>query len=156
MILSPTRKLSILTKSKLPMWIEEKGLSFKCTGCGACCTGSPGFVWLKEEDIKRIQDHLKTSREEFLSTYCRQVNGRYSLIEDDKTYDCVFLKENRCSLYGARPTQCRTYPFWSEVIKDKESWDREKEHCEGINPKDENLISKKEIKDILLPNIEQS
>ncbi|MCH9811879.1 YkgJ family cysteine cluster protein [bacterium] len=131
------------------MWIEEKGLSFSCTGCGACCTGSPGFVWLKEEDIKRLCMHLQMERDLFLQTYCRNVEGRYSLIEDDKTYDCAFLKDNKCSLYHARPKQCRTYPFWQEVIKDKDSWDKEQMHCEGINPKEKNLISKKEIERII-------
>ncbi|MCH9617819.1 MAG: hypothetical protein SP4CHLAM5_11580 [Chlamydiia bacterium] len=135
--------------SKLPMWIEDKGLPFKCTGCGACCTGSPGFVWLKETDITRIMDHLKIDRQTFLKTYCREVNGRYSLIEDEENFDCIFLKENKCSLYHARPKQCRTYPFWNEVIEDKESWDSEQIHCEGINHKDGVYFPKQKIEQIL-------
>ena len=118
--------------TKLPTWIKD-GVKFKCTGCGACCTGSPGYVWLEESDIENLLEHLEISRDELIEKYCREINGRISLIEDDKTFDCVFLKENRCSLYGARPKQCRTYPFWSDVIQDKKTWDQEKHHCEGIN-----------------------
>lgn len=92
-----------------------------------------------------MTNHLKIKREEFLKQYCRFVNGKYSLLEDDNSYDCIFLKENKCSLYSARPKQCRTYPFWDEIIKNKNTWKEEQKHCEGINPKQECLISKEEI-----------
>ncbi len=134
--------------TKLPLWIEEKGLSFKCTGCGACCTGSPGYVWLEESDIVRMMEFLKLDRDSFLKNYCRSVGNRISLIEDSKTYDCVFLKNNKCSLYNARPKQCRVYPFWDEVIKSKKDWDREVFYCEGINHKEGRLVSKEEIQKI--------
>ena len=29
----------------------EKGLRFECTGCGDCCTGAPGFVWVNRDEI---------------------------------------------------------------------------------------------------------
>lgn len=134
--------------TKLPMWIEETVLTFKCTGCGACCTGSPGYVWLKEDDITRLTKFLEVDRETLLSKYCRKIGNRYSLIEDSKTYDCVFLKENKCSLYNARPKQCRVYPFWDEVIKSKKDWDSEVHHCEGINHRDGKKISMEEIQNI--------
>jgi Fe-S-cluster containining protein len=131
--------------SKLPLWIEGKALTFKCTGCGACCTGSPGFVWLTTHDMERLSKHFDLTKEEFLAKYCRKVGSRYSLLEDSKTYDCVFLKGNKCSLYNARPKQCRTYPFWSEVIKSKDSWDLEQLYCEGINHPDGEPILAPEI-----------
>ena len=118
---------------KLPMWIEEKGLSFKCTECGACCTGEPGFVWLTDEDIKKISTLLKLTEEEFLDKYCRKIGNQYSLLENNKTYDCIFLKNKKCTIYQSRPKQCRTYPFWDDIIQDKSSWDAEMSHCEGIN-----------------------
>ena len=30
-------------------WYAE-GLRFKCTQCGGCCTGGPGFVWFDEDE----------------------------------------------------------------------------------------------------------
>ena len=134
--------------NKLPMWIEDKGLTFKCTGCGACCTGAEGFVWLEETDIQRLMDYLKVDRETFLATYCRKVGKKISLIEDPKTYDCVFLKDRKCRLYNARPKQCRVYPFWDEVIKTKASWDEEVAYCEGINYNGGKTFSKEEIEEI--------
>ncbi|MCI5053006.1 MAG: YkgJ family cysteine cluster protein [Simkaniaceae bacterium] len=116
----------------LKVWYEE-GLAFKCTGCGKCCTGAPGYVWLTEEDIQRFCTQLKLERKAFLKKYTRQVRGRYSLIEDPQNYDCVFLKEGRCTAYEARPKQCRTYPFWGKIMQSRRQWEAESNYCEGIN-----------------------
>ena len=43
----------------------DKGLKFKCTGCGRCCTGSPGYVWLSLNEIEVISKFLKLSVKEF-------------------------------------------------------------------------------------------
>ena len=46
---------------------------------------------------------------------------------------CIFLgKDNGCKVYEARPVQCRTYPFWPEVVNSRTSWTREAKRCEGI------------------------
>lgn len=46
---------------------------------------------------------------------------------------CIFLKNNRCQVYTARPSQCRTYPWWKENLNTKESWALAAEQCEGIS-----------------------
>ncbi|MCH9612625.1 MAG: hypothetical protein S4CHLAM102_11170 [Chlamydiia bacterium] len=130
-----------MSKSK---WYAD-GLYFKCTGCGGCCTGSPGYVWLKPTDINRLCKHLNIQREEFLKKYTRQVGRRIALLEDPKTYDCVFLKGKRCSVYEGRPIQCSTFPWWPEHTKTKKSWARLQDSCEGVNHKDSVLVSEEEI-----------
>ena len=124
---------------KKPIWPPVEGLRFKCTGCGQCCTGGPGAVWLSEEDILRLLEQLQIPREEFLLKYTRKIGARISLKEDPDNYDCVFLAGKKCSLYQARPAQCRIYPWWPEVIESKEAWDYEKERCEGIDHPDGEL-----------------
>ena len=33
----------------------------------------------------------------------------------------MFLEDGyRCSIYNARPTQCRTYPFWPRFVQSPE------------------------------------
>jgi Fe-S-cluster containining protein len=45
---------------------------------------------------------------------------------------CIFLDEQmRCRIYKVRPLQCRTYPFWPELMNPK-AWRAERNRCEGI------------------------
>jgi Fe-S-cluster containining protein len=127
------------------LWYEN-GLKFKCTECGGCCGKEPGFVWLKEDDIEKMALHLNISKEYFLKTYTRFVSGRYSLIEKPN-YDCIFLANNRCSLYAARPKQCREFPFWQSNLSSKDAWQAASLDCEGINHKDAPTLNLKQIQD---------
>jgi hypothetical protein len=120
-------------------WYKD-GLKFKCTGCGQCCTGSPGYVWLSPEEVDTIAAHLNISKEKFLKTYTRIVFGRPSLREDRINFDCIFLKDNRCQIYSARPSQCRTFPWWKENITSAESWKEVAERCEGVNHPDAPIV----------------
>ena len=112
-------------------WYRD-GLRFQCTGCGKCCTGGPGYTWLNENEIVEIAAYLKISVEEFAQRYLRKVGQRFSLKEDPKNYDCVFLEGKGCQIYPVRPTQCRTYPWWPAVTSSSHAWEREAEYCEGI------------------------
>lgn len=113
-------------------WYKD-GLSFKCTGCGKCCTGAPGYVWVNEKEIAEMADFLEISIKEFSIKYLRKVNGRFALVETKKHYDCIFLKDKKCLVYGARPTQCRTFPFWPQILKNQNSWQATAKDCEGIH-----------------------
>jgi Fe-S-cluster containining protein len=125
-------------------WYQE-GLRFKCTGCGDCCTGSPGYVWIDEKEIAEMAEFLNISEEEFVKKYTRRIRGSLSLKEHPVNFDCVFLKEKKCLLYKARPNQCKAFPWWPENIQSKEDWDEAAERCEGINHPDAPVISLKEI-----------
>lgn len=137
-----------MTDSSLP-WFKE-GLKFKCTGCGQCCTGSPGYVWVTEKEMEAIAQLLNIPLKQFKRTYVRQRDNRYALVEKKtENHSCIFLKENKCQIYTARPTQCRTYPWWKENLTTKESWALAAKNCEGIN-EDAPLISFEEIKKSLI------
>lgn len=121
-------------------WYKD-GLRFKCTGCGQCCTGSPGYVWISPNEAQAMADHLKISLDEFLRKYTRRIGNRVSLKEHSKTYDCVFLQGKKCTLYDVRPKQCRTFPWWPENLSSPESWKETAMRCEGVNHPDAPLIS---------------
>jgi uncharacterized protein len=135
--------------SPFKIFKETDKLKFKCTGCGKCCTGSPGYVWLEEPDITRMCKKLKMKREEFLQKYTLFSNGHYSLRDLAPSYDCIFFKDKRCTIYEARPKQCRTYPFWDEILDSKKAWESEARNCEGINHSDAKEYSSQEIKTML-------
>ena len=43
-----------------------------------------------------------------------------------------FLKNNKCSVYKSRPSQCRTWPFWNENMNPK-IWNEDISiNCPGI------------------------
>ncbi|MEN1680752.1 MAG: YkgJ family cysteine cluster protein [Planctomycetota bacterium] len=119
------------TQSGEGPWYKD-GLKFKCTGCGDCCTGAPGYVWLNKADIAALAKETEVPTDEFLDRFTRPVGVRRSLIEHENG-DCVFFdnQTRKCQVYGARPRQCRTWPFWDSNLKSSEAWDETCEVCPG-------------------------
>lgn len=113
-------------------WFAD-GLRFTCTGCGKCCTGSTGSVSLTRSDLERLAAFFRQPVARFAQKYTRLSKGRRVLNDRGGTHDCVFLTGRSCSVHEARPTQCRTYPWWSGNLQDAESWQDESQVCEGIN-----------------------
>jgi Fe-S-cluster containining protein len=146
------QKLSVLNgNGKQPEPWYKDGLKFKCTECGKCCTGKPGYVWVTEEEIEKIAQFLDIPLKKVMHTYIRQKNNRYALIEKpSQNHDCVFLKDRKCQIYGVRPGQCRTFPWWIQNLKSPESWAEAAKECEGIN-NDAPLIGYEEIRKNLIP-----
>lgn len=87
---------------------------FKCTECGECCRWS-GSVLLTSADISRLAGHLGVSEQEFIDLHTRLAPNRIQLaLLDQEDGSCAFLADDRCSIYEARPAQCRSFPFaWS-------------------------------------------
>ncbi len=115
------------------VWYEG-GLHFKCTGCGDCCTGAPGYVWVTNAEIEAMAESLEMNLEKFGKKYVRLVGIRKSLVEFGNG-DCVFFdnKTRKCQVYEKRPRQCRTWPFWHSNLTSPDAWDGIAEHCPGCN-----------------------
>jgi len=91
-------------------------------------------VWVTDEEMALIAQHLQITIEQFKRTYIRQKDNRFALIEKkSQNHDCIFLKENKCQIYPVRPSQCRTFPWWKENLNSRESWALAAESCEGIS-----------------------
>lgn len=112
-------------------WHHE-GLRFTCTACGDCCTGEPGYVWLNKAEIQEMAAELGLSVEAFEREFVIEVGVRKSLREHGNG-DCVLLdaKTRKCTVYGQRPRQCRTWPFWDSNLKSPEAWQKACEVCPG-------------------------
>jgi hypothetical protein len=131
----------VLAKSE--PWYQD-GLRFACTECGNCCTGSAGFVWVNEDDIKAIAEYLDKPIGEIRLFYTRRAQGRVSLTEFANG-DCTFFdpKTRHCNIYPVRPIQCKTWPFWGKNIKTPAAWDQLQPGCPGAGKG--NLIPLEEI-----------
>jgi len=127
-------------------WYED-GLRFECTMCGNCCTGPEGVVWFTPDEGRAMAAELGVDEQTFLGRFARRVDGRWSLrervveIDGQRLHDCIFLDRERfpgkavCSVYGSRPTQCRTWPFWPENLTSSRAWSAAKKRapCPGMD-----------------------
>lgn len=113
------------------------GLAFACTQCGNCCTGSPGYVWVTDDEIAAIAQHLDKPLGEIRLMHTRPARGRTSLVEFANG-DCTFFdpRSRRCTIYEVRPLQCRTWPFWSSNVATAEAWSRTQATCPGAGQGD--------------------
>ena len=111
------------------------GLRFECTRCSRCCRHTPGYVFLSRKDIDALLAMLGAEKREFLHRYCRHVSygtvKRISL-KEKPNLDCIFWENDGCSVYDARPLQCRSFPFWSVCLSSREEWERFSRQCPGI------------------------
>jgi uncharacterized protein len=112
-------------------WYRD-GLRFTCTQCGNCCTGFEGYVWVNEEEIGKIAECIGKSVEETRRDHTRVVGRRISLTEVGD-HDCTFFDPEKrgCTIYQARPRQCRTWPFWRSNLESPETWREIQTNCPG-------------------------
>ncbi len=111
-------------------WYND-GLRFRCTRCGNCCTGAPGYVWVDDEELRAIAEFLGEPVEEVAALSARPGRRGRTLREKDNG-DCVFYdREEGCTVYAVRPRQCRTWPFWDSNVASPEAWQRTCEVCPG-------------------------
>ena len=123
-------------------WYQD-GLRFRCTRCGNCCTGAPGFVWVNDAEVAAIAEHRGETVEQVIALYTRRASGDSSLREKANG-DCIFYdRAAGCTIYPVRPRQCRTWPFWDSNVKTPGDWKRTCEVCPGAGTGE--LISEGEI-----------
>ena len=120
------------------MLIQKEGFNYKfnpeaCKDCNAaCCSGESGYIWVSIDEMRNIAMFLNISFEEFKNKFTIKVGYRFSLKErkvSKDNYECIFLANNKCSIYPVRPMQCRTFPFWDYFKNNKEEVKKE---CIGI------------------------
>jgi Fe-S-cluster containining protein len=81
-------------------------------------------------DRRRFARHFGIPTAAFTRRYCTKTEGHFHLKESSG--DCRFLKGRRCGVYEARPTQCRTWPFWKS-LRGVRAWNREVvAFCPGV------------------------
>jgi Fe-S-cluster containining protein len=150
----------------------EAGIRFSCQMCGECCRGEDaGEVYLYEEDIKRLANHLKFKGTKGLKEFCRKYlrivketfYWKAPGVERGKTYKydslgfkftgadehCEFLKKNKCTVHKARPFQCSAFPIgWNLLVNNLKNFIVYSKKCPALRSSLENKgehYSKQEI-----------
>ena len=77
-----------------------------CTQCGNCCRSL--MINVEKEDAERLAAHLDLAVESFENKFIEKSSeGTLSVMN---TIPCSFLHNNKCTVYEARPNECREFP----------------------------------------------
>jgi Fe-S-cluster containining protein len=114
--------MNIIKKQGFDFGFDPQG----CDTCeGNCCIGESGNIWINKQEIENLSNHLDISLEELRFRFLEKRGYKYSIKEiklSSDNYACIFfdLEKKQCSIYEARPIQCRTFPFWDYFKNHKE------------------------------------
>jgi len=100
-------------------------IDFRCVRCGACCKHIKQCVMLSSYDIFRLAKYFESTvgADNAIAHVCENYTDTVMLTENypiltlrtqGEDDGCIFLCENRCSVYAARPRICRLYPLAAE------------------------------------------
>lgn len=81
--------------------------------------------------MQRAAAFLGMTAEAFESRYVYRTRNLRRLRTPRNTR-CKFLRPDGCAIHPAKPTQCRLYPFWPEVIESTRAWYGTASKCPGI------------------------
>jgi Fe-S-cluster containining protein len=106
-------------------------IRFTCQkGCTNCCD-QQGFVYLSEEDVTRAAKFVGLGQKAFEAKYIYRTRHQRRF-RKPPAKQCPFLEGGGCSIHPAKPTQCRTFPFWPELVERQSAWQRTACYCPGI------------------------
>lgn len=86
---------------------EEIEAQIDCTACANCCRVTE--VGITERDIEKLAKFLGMTKTEFVRDSTQPAeSGELTLKRTEA--GCVFLKDNLCTVYEARPQNCANFP----------------------------------------------
>ena len=104
---------------------------FSCISCGECCRVD-GYVYLNSKEVKAMAALLGMKEKDFKKQHTDWMPIIGHTLKTPKEGGCIFLKAGKCTVYGARPAQCRAFPYWKDIMKDEGEMERVAGYCKGI------------------------
>jgi uncharacterized protein len=120
-----------LERPAAPWW--SAGLPFSCQQSGRCChqRGEYGHVYVNFQERRRLARLLELTVAELTKKFTHSEADGARVLRFVEGH-CVFLDGSLCQVHTAKPVQCRTWPFWKELLESKEIYQSEVlEFCPG-------------------------
>ena len=108
---------------------------FVCLKCGLCCGDTPKktrHILLPYSDARKISAVTNQP----IGSFAKPIAGKDPYVfEMNKSTQgkCVFLKNDKCTIYGTRPLICRFYPFELQGSDNKAYVFNATDECPGIS-----------------------
>ena len=108
------------------------GFRFRCTRCGDCCR-RPGTVYLEPGEGDALRQHTRGRTVDAAAYIQWDAASGQECIDTPPQGACPLLgADGLCTVQAVKPRQCRTYPFWPEILRDPEEAEAARRACEGI------------------------
>jgi Fe-S-cluster containining protein len=86
-----------------------------CLKCPALCCKLAGYIEVSQTDIRRLAKFLDLTPKEFEAKHIVEKNRKGEKLIKDSDNTCQFLgPDRRCTVYAARPRDCRGYVCWDQ------------------------------------------
>jgi hypothetical protein len=116
-----------------------ENLRFTCLKCGLCC----GDTKHKKRHILLLRSEAETIsafKGQRISHFAEEVQHKdpytFEMRKSRENGKCIFLSDDRCTIYSHRPIICRFYPFEMRELENGASVFRHTDECPGIGKGD--------------------
>jgi uncharacterized protein len=85
---------------------EKVSAAIDCTRCGNCCKNMNAAMG--QSEMERLAACVSKTPQEFSKNYCLhdEIENAFFI----KSLPCVFLMDNKCTVYEQRPASCAEFP----------------------------------------------
>jgi Fe-S-cluster containining protein len=111
-------------------------MRFRCKKCGICCGDTKEktrHVLLLSSEAEQIAKVTMQSISKFAVKIEDRAPYSYEMKKRAEDGKCIFLENNRCTIYSLRPLICRFYPFELKMPQSRKYMFFFTEECPGIN-----------------------
>ncbi len=107
--------LKALKRALPQVTVTTENPPLSCIKCASFCCKLAGYVEVRRGDITRLAKHLGLTAREFEEKHVVEVTRKGEKLIKSGYDTCQFLgPERRCTVYSARPTDCRQYVCWDQ------------------------------------------
>ena len=109
---------------------------FHCTKCGICCGDTEEktrHIILLKTEVEQIAKRTSQPPADFAVKINNKAPYVYEMKKRAEDGKCIFLENNRCTIYSLRPLICEFYPFELKSVHSGTYKFLFTEECPGIN-----------------------